>query len=157
MSISTERGSLLAESFELRRVMPEQIAGQWPVLEKLLLEHPSLWNQLLTLETIEQHLASGGFQLWIVYIDDKHYVFAMSQMIIYPACRVLKFFWASGHGLEDHFWALAESMNAVALDLGCTHTEMEVGRKGWEPRMRQFGYELSRQILRKEVTQYRRQ
>ena len=153
-----EDGSLSpSRTFELRRIMPEQIASQWPVVEKLLLERPGFWDQLLTLEAIEQHLSSGGFQLWIVYLDDKRFLFVMSQVIIYPACRVLKFFWASGNGLEDYIWALVDTMNQVAFDLGCTHMEMEVGRKGWGAKMRPFGVSLSRQILRKEVIEYRRQ
>lgn len=158
MAISMEVG-LLSESerFELRRVLPEQIPIHWPTIEVLLQRQPGLWNQLWTLEAIEQNLASGGFQLWIAYVDDRHFLFTFSMVVTYPSCRILRFWWASGNGIEDYMWALVDEMNNVAKELGCSHMEMEVGRKGWGPKMKQFGVRFSREILRREVMDSRRQ
>lgn len=146
-----------SQAFELRRIMPEQIVGHWPVVEKLLLNEEQLWNQLWTLESIEQNLGSGGFQLWCARVDDESYLFFISVILIFPTCRVLRFWWASGRGIDAYMWALVEEMNRVAQELGCTHMEMEVGRRGWESKMKPFGVAFSREILRREVTEYRRQ
>lgn len=145
------------ESFELRRIMPEQVAAQWPEVEKLLLSEEQLWNQLWTLESIEQNLGSGGFQLWCAKVDEENYLFFISVILIFPTCRILRFWWASGRGVDNYMWALVDEMNKVAHELGCTHMEMEVGRKGWAKTMRPFGVKFSREILRREVTETRRQ
>ncbi len=144
-------------NFDLRRVTPEQIPASWPEIERMLNEQPGLWNQLWTLESIEQQLSTGGFQLWVVRLDDSHDLFTMSVVINFPACRILRFWLANGRGVDEYMWAVVEEMNKVAHELGCTHMEMEIGRKGWEVLMRPHGVKLSRQILRKEVTESRRQ
>ena len=157
MSISLEDGPLLSKNFELRRIMPEQIHSSWSEVERMLQEQPGLWNQLWTLESIEQQLGCGGFQLWVIRIDDEHFLFTMSVVVNFPACRILRFWWANGRNVDDYMWAVVDEMNKVAGELGCTHMEMEIGRKGWETLMRPYGVKLSRQILRKEVTESRRQ
>lgn len=145
------------ENFELRRVMPEQIGEQWPRIEPMLVETKHLWEELWTLESIEQNLTSGGFQLWIAHIDEHHFLFTMSRVMTYPACRILCFWWAKGAGIDDYMWAIVDEMNKVAHSLGCTRMEMEIGRKGWAPKMEQYGVKLSRQILWREVMETTRQ
>lgn len=157
MFSNLEAGPLLSENFDLRRVMPEQIGQHWSTVEKLLKEQPGLWEPLWSLESIEYSLASGGLQLWITYVDDKHFLFILSHIVIYPNSRILRFFWAAGAGIEVYMWALVDSMNEVAKELGCTHMEMEIGRTGWQREMREHGFALSRQILRREVMDSRRQ
>ena len=137
--------------------MPEQMGEQWPTIEKMLLETKPLWEQLWSLDSIEQNLSSGGFQLWIARVDDQHYLFTMSVVITFPMCRILRFWWAKGQGVDNYMWALVDEMNKVAHGLGCTRMEMEIGRVGWEPKMKQFGVKFSRQILWREVMETTRQ
>lgn len=134
------------EEFEVeaRRINPEEWGVYWPEVSKQLDTIPEHWEVYWTKDYINMSVVSGGWQAWGFGDYREVRLIVLTQLIVYPASRVLQMVLAFGNNLEG-MEALVEAVfERFGMEAGCQYCEI-VGRAGWEkkfPRFKRVGVVL---------------
>lgn len=137
-------------------VIPPLLLDQhWLSVKAEMEKEPELWNKAHTLESIYEHLATGGIALWS--ICDKNSVNKMFFFTVieeYPAIKLVKLVWASGRGLSGYIHMALTAVDDYAKQHSCEGAIIE-GREGWGPILAPFGYSRLQISFFKKVTSIR--
>jgi hypothetical protein len=137
------------EERESRRVQPEEWEVHWPHISESLDRIPQHWSDYWTKESIFEQVMRGEWQAWGFGTEpDLLNVIVLTQLIDYPAGRVLQIVLAFGNHVEECLPVMEAVLERFAIVAGARWCEI-CGRTGWErklPRFRRRGV-----ILRAEV------
>lgn len=111
----------------------------WPFISSQLDFIPHVWATWYTKETLREGVLSGRYQCWAVGDEKSITVVAFSQIAEFPANRIFQVFLAFGQEIEGVAPILEAVWEKFASDVGCTICEV-VGRPGWGPFLRKFGF-----------------
>lgn len=137
-------------------VIPPLLLDQyWPRVKAEMEKEPELWNKAHTLESIHEHLATGGIALWSISDKDNvNKMFFFTVIEEYPAIRLVKVVWASGQSLSTYINMALTAIDDYAKQNNCEGAIIE-GREGWGPVLAPFGYSRLQTSFFKKVTSIR--
>lgn len=101
--------------------------------------------------SVKRLVSSGSAQLWVIVKDKKISSVIITEVIIYPLRKGLRFFLCGGKNAYDCKPAL-EIIEAWGKSIGCKHSEI-LGRKGWA---RLLGFDVTMHLMEKEYVRGRR-
>jgi hypothetical protein len=129
---------------EARRIYPDEWAIHWPAISRELDTIPQYWAPYWTKEYMSSNVISGGWQAWGFGDLGTIRVIVLTQLIIYPASRVMQLMLAFGNSLEAVAPLIEATMERFAMEAECQYVEI-VGREGWAkwfPRFKRVGVVL---------------
>lgn len=128
-------------------------------------EVDSFWDKVLPLlrpalklqkghdeHTLLAGIKDKSFQLWIITADNEISAAIITEIVVYPLRKGLRFFLAGGKKAKETKLAI-EYIESWAKSIGCTHSEI-IGRKGWA---RLLSFKLRACVMEKEYYGRRRQ
>lgn len=122
----------------------------WPEIEPMLEEAIKYSDGKFTAKCVKDALTTKEMQLWVaVNKKEKIQAFAVTQIVNYPAKRVMIIMFASGSCLEKwlHFIHILKN---YAEYQDCRSIEI-YGRKGWEKKLAPYGYQTIHSVYRLEL------
>lgn len=121
-------------------LMPlDTFTSQWPRIQRELDKVVHVWEPWYTKQHIFQSVLAGQFQVWAAGWSGKIHLFLFTQIVFYPAAKVLQGTLILGNSLDvcrDAIWAAAEQF---ARENECTRIEI-LGRRGWERTLADLGF-----------------
>jgi hypothetical protein len=109
---------------------PDGFAFHWPDIERVLDQHPEMWADYHTKESLYQDAMDRNIQVWAFIEDDKIRVVLFTRLIEYPAARVLHVMMGFGNSLDRLLPQIEATLESFGQTWGCTLCEI-VGREGW--------------------------
>ena len=102
----------------------EHIESAWSTVAPYIEPAVERSNGRWTMDALKQWSLMGDKQIWIVFDDDKtvHCV-AVTQNVVYPACKMLSIEFLGGAGLDKWAFKLLDVLNDWAKDSGCNGIE----------------------------------
>jgi hypothetical protein len=116
---------------EARRISPQEWSVYWPDISRELDTIPQYWEPYWTKEFMYGSVMSGGWQAWGFGDVGKINVIVITQLIVYPASRVLQMVLAFGNSLDLVAPLIEATFERFAAEAECEYCEI-VGRPGWE-------------------------
>lgn len=115
----------------------EQIA---PMLEKAIAHNPGKYELI----DIFSDCLTGVQALWVAFNEDTKQLYGCctTRILEFPLSRTLLLEWIAGMEVDEWLEHGAEIMNSYAKDYGCSTMEGR-GRRGWEPRLKKMGWEVT--------------
>ena len=129
---------------EARLIEPDEWMVYWPQISRELDRIPQYWQAYWTKDYICNSVVSGVWQAWSFGNSEYVTMFVLTQIIIYPAGRVLQIMLAFGNSLKSYVPLLEATFERLAVETSCQYCDL-VGRPGWEkffPRFRRVGVVL---------------
>ncbi len=130
---------------------PSELEIEWPFLRGQLLLAPDLWDTYYGLEDIHRRLEEKSLQLWVLWLDEQRYVWALSEVWTRgDGKQILVLWWAQGARLLECLPVAVEALKRVMRDKGFGAITVR-GRRGWERVLAQRGFKFLRVELTHEV------
>lgn len=101
----------------------------WGSIRQSLEGIPHFW-EYYTQEWFFEQCAKGNIQVWACGSDRGVDLIVVTEVVQFPAMRVLRLMGASGEGLEKHVDRLQDVFDGFAKMQNCSRIEL-VGRPGW--------------------------
>jgi hypothetical protein len=133
---------------EARRIDPEEWNLHWPDISRELDTIPQYWAPYWTKDYMCANVMTGGWQAWGFGDVGSIRVIVLTQLIVYPASRVMQMMLGFGNSLDLVAPLIEATMERFAMEAECDYCEI-VGREGWAkkfPRFKKVGV-----VLRCEV------
>lgn len=137
-----------SHEFEASRLRNEEITYYWPWMEKELDRVPHIWCGHWTKESLYELTLNERFQLWGFGPKDEIRIFVFTQIIHFPANRILQAFLCFGNSLEEALPIIEATFERFAMETQCKLFEL-VGRKGWEKKLKGFRHDYT--VLSKNI------
>ena len=137
--------------FEAYRIPSESYAKYWPQIEQALDRIPHIWASHWTKESLFECGMSGRFQVWGFGSPGLINVIIYTQIVEYPASRILQAFLAFGNSIDQAMPVIEATFEKFASIAACDACEV-VGRKGWAKKLP--GFKESRTIYRREASSH---
>lgn len=118
-----------------------KIMEYWPMIEQELDRIPHVWAAWWTKEWMQFEAMNGRIQIWGVGDERSIKTVFFTRVIEYPAARHLNFMLALGNGLEETLPVFVATMQRFAPMRGCEIASV-MGRRGWERKLREYGFKL---------------
>jgi hypothetical protein len=134
--------------FEASRLRNEEIVYYWPWIEVELDRVRHIWCGHWTKGALYELSLEERFQVWGFGPSDQIRVFVFTQIIHYPANRVLQAFLCFGNSLDEALPIIEATFERFAMETGCKVFELS-GRKGWERKLKGFKHDYT--VLTKVV------
>lgn len=125
----------------------------WPSINKELDTVPHIWNTHWTKEALYSGAMMGRFQVWGFGPAGQISVVVFTEIVNYPANKILYAFLAFGNSLERVLPCIEAVLERFAQESECSICEV-TGRPGWErkiPRLKRVGVVLRSVIERKRI------
>jgi hypothetical protein len=122
---------------EARRIGPEEWIVYWPMISKELDTIPQWWAPYWTKEYINTNVLNGGWQAWGFGDIDKVNIIILTQVMMYPANRILQIMLAFGNSLDLCMPLMEATLERFAVETGSKFCEF-IGRPGWESKFPRF-------------------
>lgn len=118
----------------------------WFDVEEMIAESLKYSDGKFSLDSVYQNLKTAALQLWIISEDKKIKAFIITQIIQYPAKKILVFMFIGGSEFEawEHF---IETFKSFAKHHHCEAIE-GYGRKGWFKKIMNLGFEQIHSVYR---------
>jgi hypothetical protein len=127
----------VSEPFEALRLRNEEIVYYWPWIDKELDRVPHIWSGHWTKDSLYELSMNDRFQLWGFGPKDEIRIFVFTQVIHFPANRILQAFLCFGNSLDEALPIIEATGERFAMETGCNMFEI-TGRKGWERKLKGF-------------------
>ena len=134
----------------------ERFVEMWPHIQRELDRVPHVWDPWYTKQHIFNAVLAGQFQVWGAGHDGSPRIVLFTQIVFYPAAKVLQGILVLGNSLDrcaDAIWAATEKF---AKEQECDRIEI-LGRAGWERKLDRFGFRKVSVVLSANVNQTRMQ
>lgn len=116
----------------------EEFSRYWRDIQREMDCVPHIWEPWWTKESIFHGILSGQFQIWAAGHDGSVRLFLVTQIVNYPAARVLTSILMLGNSFEESVDALHASLEQFARNEGCTRMEV-LARPGFERKLAKYG------------------
>ena len=137
-------------SSKIFAVKSYEIDKVWGKIKPLIYETLRYADGKYTVEKIKGCLNRKEMQLWLAGLNEKDIdAYAITQVVNYPSKCVLLILFAAGKA-SDNWLHFIEDLKKYAQLQGCSAIEI-YGRKGWEKKLKPFGYECIHQVYRLEL------
>lgn len=93
-----------------------------------------LWERRWTKPWIHEAVIRGLWQCWFFTKDEHIKVVVYTQVIDYPASRVLWVPLALGNGVDELLPLIEATLERFGQEMGCDECEI-TGRRGWERKL----------------------
>lgn len=111
----------------------------WPAVANIFREHPRGWNEITTLESIQNVVSIGAMHLWMTVHDKQIKLVALA----YPEQHALRssycIVWCGGQEFKTYGLKSLHAIETFALRYGFYDVTL-VGRPGWTRLLRPAGY-----------------
>lgn len=138
------------DPFEVQLLTPPEFDDYWLLIAKELDRVPHIWNVWWTKEYLYEGGMSGRFQVWAVGPKTQVRLVLFSQVVFYPANRILQAVCMIGNSFEECAPVLEACLVRWAQLHECTVMEV-VGRPGLEKALAPYGLRKSGVVLSKAV------
>ena len=122
---------------EARRISPEEWVVYWPMISRELDTIPQWWEVYWTKDYINSSVISGNWQAWGFGDVDKVNIIVLTQIMLYPANRILQIMLAFGNSLELCLPLMEATFERFAVETHSRYCEF-IGRSGWGPKFPRF-------------------
>lgn len=143
-------GQTVVSPYIVELLSNEKFELYWPDIEQKLDTIPHVWASWWTKESIQELTLNGRFQCWTVGDANEVSGVVFSQIIHYPAASILQVFLAFGLGMVDTIGVIDATLSRFGSANGCQFAEV-MGRPGWEPKLREFGFKVPRVTMIKRL------
>jgi len=136
------------QEVEARRIHSVEWTVYWPMVSQELDTIPQYWTDYWTKDFINGSVVNESWQAWGFGKIGVVNVVVLSQILMYPASKVLQIMLAFGNSLDKCLPLMEATFERFAMETRCDVVEI-VGRPGWEkklPRFRRYAV-----VLRAEV------
>lgn len=137
--------------------MPTELFVEtWPHIVQELDKIPHVWEPWYTKQHIFNSVLAGQFQVWGAGDNGSVKIVLFTQIVFYPAAKVLQGILVLGNSLDgcaDAIWAATEKF---AREHDCDRIEV-LGRAGWERKLSRFGFRKVSVVLSVNVNETRMQ
>lgn len=89
-----------------------------------------MWERRWTKQFIHEAVIRGMWQAWFFMSDDVIRMTVYTQVVDYPAARVLWVPLAFGNSLDEMLPVMEATLEKFGQEMGCDECEI-IGRKGW--------------------------
>lgn len=134
----------------------EEFSRCWPEIQREMDRVPHIWAPWWTKEALFHSILAGQFQIWAAGHDGSVRLFLVTQIVNYPACRVLNSILMLGNSLDASMDALHAALEQFARNEGCARMEV-LARPGFERKLAKYGLRKYGVALGTVVTQTRTQ
>jgi hypothetical protein len=134
--------------FEASRLRSEDVKYYWPWIDRELDRIPQTWCGHWTKDSLYELTLNERFQLWGFGPPDKIQIFVFTQIVHYPANRILQAFLCFGNSLDDALPIIEATFERFAMETNCALFELS-GRKGWERKLKNFRHDYT--VLTRDV------
>lgn len=141
--------------FTVAVLPPHGVDNVWNWLRLKLEEHPDLWNQSHTLESLYESIKSGQIRVWLVVKDGLIYMSFFTTITVYPVRSTLDVVWASGKDLEKYLGIGLAGLDTFARNHGCSDILVSAAREGWGKPLAPFGYKKTMTVFSRHVSNER--
>lgn len=117
----------------------ERFVELWPELQCEMDKVAHAWDPWFTKPYVFNAVMAGQWQVWAAGFDGSPRMFLFTQIVFYPAAKVLQGIFVLGNSLDscmDAIWAATEQF---ARENDCVRMEV-LGRRGWERKLSHFGF-----------------
>lgn len=134
----------------LTLVSAENYEEYWPAARRLLLDAKHTWEEFATLDIIHNWIVNNVMQLWIVHGDEEGIRLALlTEFYMWPKVKMGRIRWIAGEGL-DQALPLLDAVEMWMKRHGAQKVEI-IGRRGWERKLKPYGYEFHSVCLHKNL------
>lgn len=126
-----------AESYTASRLKVSEITHLWPSITKELNRVPHIWTGRWTLDALYTLSVNERFQVWGFGPSEEFRVILFTQIIDYPAARVLQAFLCFGNKADAAIPIIEATLERFAIENECTLFEL-IGREGWKRKLKGF-------------------
>jgi hypothetical protein len=130
------------EQYEASRLRNEEIVYYWPWINEELDRIPQTWSGHWTKDSLYELAMNERFQVWGFGPKKEIRVFVFTQIIHFPANRVLQIFLCFGNSLDEALPIIEATLERFALETSCALVEI-TGRRGWERKLKNFHYDYT--------------
>jgi hypothetical protein len=127
------------DSYEVMQLEGEVLRRYWPMIVGELKKIPHTWGFWWTEDSLELASMNGQMQVWAVGPPSAIKLIAFSQVLHYPANRILQIGPVFGTDMDECFPVLAAVFEKFAVIEHCTFSEIN-GRPGLEKVMAPYGF-----------------
>lgn len=125
---------MVGEIVEVVRIGPEAYETWWPDISKQLDTVPQTWNKHWTKEALFEAGMRGVVQVWGFGLPKKINLIVYTQVVEYPASKILQVILAFGNSLDSCLPTLEATFERYAQVMECDRCEV-FGRGGWERKL----------------------
>lgn len=147
-TLTTPAGQSVAEGYKATRLSTSDIVQLWPQVVEQLMCIPHIWTGRWTLDALYTLSINSRFQLWAFGPEEELRVIVFTQIIEYPASRVVQAFLCFGNSLDDALPIIEATLERFCIENECKTFEL-VGRRAWERKLK--GFTLDCVVLTKAV------
>ena len=119
-------------------VQPEELDKYWPLVERQLVSELEYADGKFNLKSIKDGLKLTELQLWVVKQGDEISMSVVTQLVNYPAKKVMLILFLGGENF-DEFKHLASMIFEFAEYWECESVEI-YGRTGWKKKLKDLGF-----------------
>lgn len=133
---------------ELYLIPTDRVMAVWERAKPLVEKSVPYSDYLLQIDDLEDGLAIGSKQLWVIVDETGEEMMAagVTEIINDDTC----FVWGFGGKNMSEWFDTHQRLEAWAKEVGCKAVSF-FGRQGWERVMRPSGYKRRMVVLRKEL------
>lgn len=140
--------------FEAHRLTLPQVTYYWPQIERELDLIPHTWDTYWTKTFLYEAAMTEMFEVWGAGTPDDLCLILFTQVVTYPANRILQAILMLGNSLEECAPALEAVLTRFAQTQHVTVLEV-TGRPGWEKKLAPFGLKKRGIVMSKIVYEER--
>jgi hypothetical protein len=126
-----------------------EVDAYWPKIVELMEQVPHTWDHS-TVESLQEAIAEGRMQIWGLASETRIEAVLFTQLVTYPAKKVMQVVWACGSGLIEALPEIEVKMECFARMQGCDEVQI-IGREGWERIFKPYGFRKSSVTLTRPV------
>lgn len=143
--------AILDPEHQLLLVGEEYLPLVWPHVIPLLSQGKEHWESFATMESLYLDVSSGTRQLWTMNYEGEFVMALFTEIVSYPTTRVLNILWLGGSGLEVALYLFLDFIELWAIRQGVSSVQV-FGRKGWVRKLKRRGYEQTKWVVSKDLT-----
>lgn len=134
---------------EAHLLTPHQFDHYWASIVPQLDTVKHTWDLWWTKDALYQAVMDGWMNCWVIGSIDTIHLVCFTQIINYPANRMLKVVLLFGTGLDTYFDVAEATLEKFAMNNQCVYLEA-YGREGWRRRLE--GVKCHGVVLTREVS-----
>lgn len=136
--------------YRLDLIPPQFCVDLWPQIRDYIRPAVDRSGGRWTMEHILSGLILGQQGLWVVYDQDKIVGALTTEVVTYPAKRMLAIHFLGGENMNEWYWTMSDAMIAHAKQRGCSGIET-TARAGFWKWFKDDGFKRSSVFYEREV------
>lgn len=122
----------------------------WPQISAEMDNVPHLWSERFTKDAVHFFMMNKQFQVWGAAIGGTIVTIVVTQIAVFPRCRILETLFAFGNSLDNVLPEIVAKLEYFARCQNCTYVDI-IGRKGWAKKLKPYGVREVGIVLRADV------